>query len=151
MRDVEVDGERAASGLMALVVTVVELLVEALEREAIRRMESGALTDEEIERLGTQLQEIEAEIERIKEREGIEDEVARLRGDLDSIVSESVEQVRTDARSVDPTRTSGVDRSGDTDRTRGVAPDGNTERDRDTKANDEEIDDRRSDPRARSR
>lgn len=92
------DGTGGANGLMAFVVTVMELLVEAMEREAVRRMESGTLSPEEIERLGAQLQRIRAEIDSIKSREGIETEVDRLRGDLDSLVSEAVEQVREEER-----------------------------------------------------
>lgn len=88
------DGSGGANGLMALVVTVMELLVETMEREAVRRMESGALSPDEIERLGAQLEAITAEIEAIKSREGIENDVDRLRGDLDALVSEAVEQVR---------------------------------------------------------
>jgi len=87
------DADEGASGLMALLVTVVELLLETMEREAIRRMEAGNLTPAEIERLGAQLQAIDTEIESIKEREGIEDDVDRLRDDLDSLVAEAVEQV----------------------------------------------------------
>lgn len=97
MKHIELDeGENdgGASGLLALVVTVIELLIETMEREAIRRMESGALSPEEIERLGAQLQALEEEVAAIKEREGIENDVDRLRGDLDSLVSEAVEQVR---------------------------------------------------------
>ncbi|WP_232702623.1 gas vesicle protein K [Halobacterium wangiae] len=98
MKEIELDDEDGggASGLMALLVTVMELLVETMEREAIRRMESGSLTPEEIERLGAQLHAIEAEIEDIKAREGIEDDVEALRDDLDSLVSEAVEQVRAE-------------------------------------------------------
>lgn len=98
MKHVELDeaDDGGASGLMALLVTVLELLVEVMEREAIRRMESGSLAPEEVERLGSQLQAIEAEIEAIKAREGIQDDVAQLRGDLDSVVSEAVAQVRTE-------------------------------------------------------
>ena len=96
MKHVELDDadDGGASGLMALVVTVVELLVEAMEREAVRRMESGDLDPEEIERLGAQLQTLESELESIKERHGIDDDVERLRGDLDALVSEAVERVR---------------------------------------------------------
>lgn len=88
------DGDGGASGLMALVVTVMELLVETMEREAIRRMESGQLTPEEIERLGAQLQAIHDEIESMKDEHGIENDVDRLRGDLDSLVADAVEEVR---------------------------------------------------------
>lgn len=62
MRQIDLDGEineecktDAASGLLALGMTV----VEAMEKEAIGRMESSVLTPEEIERLETQLQVIE--------------------------------------------------------------------------------------------
>jgi hypothetical protein len=99
MKHIELDDEEndgGASGLMALVITVIELLIETMEREAVRRMESGQLTPEEIERLGAQLQALEEEVESIKESEGIEDDVDRLRGDLDSLVSEAVEQVRNE-------------------------------------------------------
>lgn len=86
----------AASGLLALVITVVELLVEAMEKEAIRRMESGVLNPEEIDRLGTQLLAIEDEIEAIKEREGINNEVGELRTELNDLLSEGIEQVYDD-------------------------------------------------------
>lgn len=92
MTQVDVDGENARDGLMTLVVTVVELLVETMEREAIRRMESGELTDEEIERLGSQLATLEAEIENIKEDEGIDGSVDDLRGELDGLVEDLVER-----------------------------------------------------------
>jgi hypothetical protein len=97
MKHIELDEDEddgGASGLLALVVTVIELLIETMEREAIRRMESGQLNPEEIERLGAQLQALEEEVAAIKEREGIEDDVEQLRGDLDSLVSEAVEQAR---------------------------------------------------------
>lgn len=92
MTTIDVDGDQARDGLMTLVVTVVELLVDAMEREAIRRMESGELTDEEIERLGSQLARLEAEIEGIKADEGIEEPVDDLRGELDGLVRDLVER-----------------------------------------------------------
>ena len=99
MTTIDVDGDDAANGLLALVVTVVELLLEALEREALRRMESDRLTDDEIERLGRQLSRIEAEIEQLKADQGIEEGVDELRGDLDGLVSDAID--RLDERDVE--------------------------------------------------
>lgn len=98
MGTIDIDGEEAASGLVALVVAVVELLVDAMEREAIRRMESGTLTDEEVDRLGQQLAALRAEIDRLKEQEGVEDGVASFREDLDGVVSNAVRSLEEPTR-----------------------------------------------------
>ena len=94
MTTIDIDGDEARDGLMTLVVTVVELLVDAMEREAIRRMESGQLTDEEIDSLGEQLATLEAEIERLKDEEGIDESVGDLRGELDGLVDDLVHGVQ---------------------------------------------------------
>ncbi len=96
MKSINIDGDAASDGLMTLVVTVVELLVNALEREALRRMEADTLSGAEIERLGSQLSGIEAELEQLKRDQGIEQDVAELRDDLDGLVSQAIERVDAD-------------------------------------------------------
>ncbi|WP_266077536.1 gas vesicle protein K [Haladaptatus caseinilyticus] len=93
MTAIEIDEDDAGKGLISLVITVVELLVDALEREAVRRMEHDDLSPEEIERLGAQLAALEDELERLKESEGIEREVETLRGDLDDLLTDALVDV----------------------------------------------------------
>jgi len=63
----EIDGDRVRNGLAQLVLTLVKLLHELLERQAIQRMDSGSLTDEEIERLGLALMRQAEELDRLRE------------------------------------------------------------------------------------
>ena len=86
------DGEDLRSGLVTLVLALVEIVDEALEREAVRRMESGELTDEEIERLGTQLARIDEELRAMEEREGVAEEVDRLRQELNDTVEDALRE-----------------------------------------------------------
>lgn len=111
MTRIDVDGESAADGLLTLVLAVVEILVEALEREAIRRMESGQLTDEEIDRLGRQLAAIDEQIAEIETDQGIADDVSSLRGDLDDLVRDAIE--RLDETSLDDEEVLGQFTGGD--------------------------------------
>lgn len=59
---VNVDPEGVEQGLAKLVLTLVEFLRQVLERQAIRRMDGGTLTDEEIERVGLALMRLEAKV-----------------------------------------------------------------------------------------
>ena len=70
----ELKPDEVKNGLGRLVLTVVELLRELLERQAIRRMEAGSLTDEEVERLGTTFLQLSEQVERLKTEFGLEGE-----------------------------------------------------------------------------
>lgn len=54
--------ETVEQGLGQLVLTLVEVLRQVLERQALRRMESGSLSEEEIERLGLTLMKLDEKI-----------------------------------------------------------------------------------------
>jgi len=89
------DGEGVQKGLLTLVLSLVDIIDEALEKEAVRRMESGELTDEEIERLGAQLKQLSAEIERLKQQEGVDESVDEFRGQLDTLVADAITDLST--------------------------------------------------------
>jgi hypothetical protein len=66
------------NGLGQLVLTLVKLLHELLERQAIRRIDSGSLSREEIERLGFTLMRQSEEIERMRKEFRLEEEDLNL-------------------------------------------------------------------------
>ena len=72
------DQTSVKNGLGQLVLTLIKLLHELLERQAIRRMESGSLTDSEIERLGITLMSQALEIERFRKEFGLEEQDLNL-------------------------------------------------------------------------
>jgi hypothetical protein len=61
-----------------LVLTLVKLLHELLEKQAIRRMEGGSLSDDEVERLGSALMRQAEEIERLRMEFGLTEEDLNL-------------------------------------------------------------------------
>lgn len=60
------DPDKVEEGLAKLVLTVVELLRRLLEKQAIRRMEGGSLTEDEMERMGRAFQRLEQKMEELK-------------------------------------------------------------------------------------
>lgn len=59
-------------GLAALVLTLVELLRQLMERQAIRRVEEGSVTDEQAERLGDTLMRLDERMSELMEQFGLE-------------------------------------------------------------------------------
>ena len=77
-RRINADGERIERGLAQLVLTLVELVRQLLERQALRRVEGGTLSDDEIERLGTALMRLEERMDELKDEFGLRDEDLNL-------------------------------------------------------------------------
>jgi hypothetical protein len=88
---IEIDENNLKSGLLGLVVALVEVVQEVLERESIRRMESGKLSETEIERLGNGLMELDVALRHIKEENDLENLVRSVRSDLDKLVEETID------------------------------------------------------------
>jgi hypothetical protein len=68
---IDVDAEGVEQGLAQLVLTLVEFLRQLLERQAVRRMEGGSLSDEEVERVGLALRKLEEKVHQLAEQFGL--------------------------------------------------------------------------------
>lgn len=68
------DPESVERGLVSLVLTLVELLRQLMERQAIRRVENGDLNDEQVERIGTTLMLLEEKMGELREHFGLRPE-----------------------------------------------------------------------------
>ncbi len=70
---VDVDPRQVEQGLLKLVLALVELIRQLLEKQAVRRIEAGSLTHAEIDRLGGTLMQLEAKIRELQQQFGIDD------------------------------------------------------------------------------
>src|SRR3954447_7723026 len=71
---INADPDRVEQGLARLVLTVIELLREVLEHQAIRRMDGGTLNEQEVERLGLALLKLNHRMDELKEIFGLTNE-----------------------------------------------------------------------------
>ena len=70
----DADPETVEKGLVQLVLTLVELLRQLMERQAIRRVEAGGLSEDDVERLGRTLMLLEERMEELREHFDLEPE-----------------------------------------------------------------------------
>ena len=77
-RRVEADPDNVEKGLAQLVLTLIELLRQLMERQALRRVEAGGLDDDQVERMGRTLMLLAEKMDELKEHFGLEDEDLNL-------------------------------------------------------------------------
>ncbi|MFE2350197.1 gas vesicle protein K [Kitasatospora cineracea] len=77
-RRVELDPEAVGQDLAALVLAVVELLRQLMERQALRRIDQGDLDDEQVEKLGLTLMALEDRMAELREHFGLTPEDLNL-------------------------------------------------------------------------
>lgn len=75
---VNLEPDSVKNGLGQLVLTLVKLLHELLERQALRRIDNGSLSNDEIERLGLTLMKQAQEIDRLRKEFGLQEEDLNL-------------------------------------------------------------------------
>jgi hypothetical protein len=90
---IAVDERNLKQGVLGLVMAVVEVIRDVLRIEALKRMESGRLTEEECERLGEALMDLDTALEEIKQEHGIAESVQAVRDGLDKLVDDVIDKI----------------------------------------------------------
>ena len=90
---IDINEDNLKHGVLGLVLALVEVIRDALKIQAFKRMESGILTDEECERLGEALMDLDIALEEIKEEQGITESVQAVRDGLDEIVDDVIDRM----------------------------------------------------------
>lgn len=75
---INIDAQSVEQGLAKLVLTLIEFIRRLLEKQAVRRMEGGDLSPEQIEELGLALMKLEAKLQELKTQFGLDDEDLNL-------------------------------------------------------------------------
>ncbi|MEV0573211.1 MULTISPECIES: gas vesicle protein K [unclassified Streptomyces] len=68
---VDLDSEQMGRDLVTLVLTVVELLRQLMERQALRRIDEGDLTDDQTDEIGTTLMMLDQRMRELCEQHGV--------------------------------------------------------------------------------
>ncbi|GDY56069.1 hypothetical protein SVIO_066920 [Streptomyces violaceusniger] len=74
----DIDRDSVGRDLAALVLTVVELLRQLMERQAIRRIDAGGLTEDQVERIGTTLMLLDQRMSELCDQHGLTPEDLNL-------------------------------------------------------------------------
>ncbi|MFQ5811842.1 MAG: gas vesicle protein K [Anaerolineae bacterium] len=98
---IDLDEDKFKEGILGLVITLVEIIRDALRLQAFRRMEGGSLTEDEIERLGEALLDLDTALDQIKQEHGITDTVQQVRDGLDDVVDDLLNQMLNPERWAD--------------------------------------------------
>ena len=85
---INIDEKNLKQGVLGLVLALVEIIRDALRIQALKRMDSGGLTETETDRLGVALMDLDLVIENIKEEQGVAEAVRSVRDGLDDIVND---------------------------------------------------------------
>ena len=95
---IDIDEKNLKHGVLGLVVALVEVIQDALRLQAMKRVEGGSLTDEEVDRLGEALMDLDEALAEIKAQQGISEAVKNVRDGLDEMVDDVLEQMINPSR-----------------------------------------------------
>ncbi|MBU4501403.1 MAG: gas vesicle protein K [Nanoarchaeota archaeon] len=90
---IDIDEKNLKHGVLGLVIALVEIINDTLKIQATKRMEAGSLTDQEVERLGVALEDLNKAIEDMKTEQGVTEAVQNVRSGLDSVANEVINKM----------------------------------------------------------
>ncbi|MGD1118314.1 MAG: gas vesicle protein K [Dehalococcoidales bacterium] len=90
---INIDENNLKQGVLGLVIALVEVIKDTLKIQAFKRMEGGSLSEEECERLGKALMDLDNALEEIKTEQGIIESVQSVRDGLDEIVDGVIDRI----------------------------------------------------------
>lgn len=87
---IKVDSDNLKEGLLGLVIALVEIIKEVLQKQAICRLEGGSLREEEAEKLGMAFMKLDETLKKIKKENNLEKTADKIRADLDNLVDDAL-------------------------------------------------------------
>ena len=87
---IKVDSDNLKEGLLGLVIALVEIIKEVLQKQAIYRLEGKSLSEEDAEKLGIAFMQLDETIKKIKKENNLEKTADKIRADLDNLVNNSI-------------------------------------------------------------
>jgi len=87
---IKVDSDNLKEGLLGLVIALVEIIKEVLQKQAIYRLEGNSLREEDAEKLGLAFMQLDETIKKIKKENNLEKTADKIRADLDNLVDSSI-------------------------------------------------------------
>ena len=90
---IKVESDNLKEGLLGLVIALVEIIKEVLEKQALYRLEGGSLREEEAEKLGLAFKQLDETLAKIKQENNLEKTAGKIRADLDNLVDDSIQKL----------------------------------------------------------
>src|SRR3989338_9205779 len=90
---IKIESDNLKEGLLGLVITLVEIIKEVLQKQAICRLEGNSLKEEEAEKLGLAFMKLDETLENIKKEHNLEKTANKIRADLDGLVDDSIKKL----------------------------------------------------------
>ena len=87
---IKIESDNLKEGLLGLVIALVEIIQEVLQKQAIYRLEGNSLKEEEAEKLGLAFMKLDGALKQIKKEHNLEKTANKIRADLDNLVNASL-------------------------------------------------------------